>query len=424
MNSFLRNFDVVIIGGGPSGASAGIAYKKLNPSLKVAIVDKEIFPRDKSCGDAIGPGVISVLKRFSIQDILDEEPKVVSTSLSGPGQVLINNYIPEVKNKEDSIVYVIPRKELDYRILRKAINFGVEDFTGHKFDSMTKNINGWEVVISKDGIRKIFNTRLLVGADGANSRVRASLGLSSNEDKHKAIAIRAYIDSPNFIEYFNERSLFFEINVSAARGYAWAFPSRGNLINIGIGVPVHLFKKYKLNIDSLLESFILTLEKKGIIVNKVREKKSYMLPFASSLRELAHSNAALIGDAASMINPMSGEGIFYGMEAGYILANNTFDKIDSENLQKGLFNFEEEFKKRFNKHFLSCTLARIILQIPILTRRLLKIAKNDQHTIDFIVELLFDEAHLTPKELVFLTIKFLIPIKLLEIRAKNNTSRQ
>ena len=112
------------------------------------------------------------------------------------------------------------------------------------------------------------------------------------------------------------------------------------------------------------------------------------------------------------------------MEAGYILANNTFDKIDSENLQKGLFNFEEEFKKRFNKHFLSCTLARIILQIPILTRRLLKIAKNDQHTIDFIVELLFDEAHITLKELVFLTIKFLIPIKLLEIRAKNNTSRQ
>ena len=97
-------------------------------------------------------------KNFSIQDILDEEPKVVSTSLSGPGQVLINNYIPEVKNKEDSIVYVIPRKELDYRILRKAINFGVEDFTGHKFDSMTKNINGWEVVISKDGIRKKFNT--------------------------------------------------------------------------------------------------------------------------------------------------------------------------------------------------------------------------------------------------------------------------
>ena len=77
--------------------------------------------------------------RKVIQDILDEEPKVVSTSLSGPGQVLINNYIPEVKNKEDSIVYVIPRKELDYRILRKAINFGVEDFTGHKFDSMTKN---------------------------------------------------------------------------------------------------------------------------------------------------------------------------------------------------------------------------------------------------------------------------------------------
>ena len=51
-------FDVVIIGAGPSGSNAAISYKKLNPDLKIALVDKAIFPRDKSCGDAFGPGVI------------------------------------------------------------------------------------------------------------------------------------------------------------------------------------------------------------------------------------------------------------------------------------------------------------------------------------------------------------------------------
>ena len=66
----LEDFDVVIVGGGPSGANTAISYKKLNPSLKIAVFDKASFPRDKSCGDAIGPGVINALKRFGNEDIL------------------------------------------------------------------------------------------------------------------------------------------------------------------------------------------------------------------------------------------------------------------------------------------------------------------------------------------------------------------
>ena len=73
-----------------------------------------------------------------------------------------------------------------------------------------------------------------------------------------------------------------------------------------------------------------------------------------------------------MINPMSGEGIFYGMEAGYLLAQNTFDKINSEILIKA-FKLLQRINKRFNKHFLSCTLARLILQIPFMTKRLLNV---------------------------------------------------
>ena len=112
-----KNYDVLIIGAGPAGANAAISYKNLNSKLTVGLVDKAIFPRDKSCGDAIGPGVISALKRFNNEHILEGEPQVVSTTLYGPDNIGIQNYIPEVKNKEDSIVYVIPRVDLDNRIL-------------------------------------------------------------------------------------------------------------------------------------------------------------------------------------------------------------------------------------------------------------------------------------------------------------------
>ena len=414
-------YDVLIIGGGPSGSNAAISYKKFNPSLKVGLIDKSVFPRDKSCGDAIGPGVISALKRFNNEHILDHEPQVVSTTLYGPENIGIQNYIPEVKNKEDSIVYVIPRVDLDNRILNLAKDLEVDVFEGYSFVSFEKDLDNKLVVKIKNEHNIIkFGTKILVGADGANSRVRKQLNVKTNSDWHKAIAIRAYIDSPNYLEIFKERTLMFEINVSAEKGYAWAFPSKGQLLNIGIGVPLNIFKKEKLDINVLLRDFITQLRNRGVIVENVRDEKSYLLPFASSRPKFRNdTNVALIGDASSMINPMSGEGIFYGMEAGYLLAKNTHNLLDTQDLIKGISNYEKAFSKRFKKHYLSCALARLLLQSPFMTKRLLKVASNDQKTIDFVVELLFDEAYLTFSEVMKITYKFLLPTKLLMFLSKN-----
>ena len=421
MQNITKKYDVLIVGAGPAGSNAAISYKELNPSLRVGLIDKATFPRDKSCGDAIGPGVISALKRFNNEHILENEPKVVSTTLYGPDNIGIQNYIPEVKNKEDSIVYVIPRIDLDNRILNLAKDLDVDVTEGLSFVSFEENPNKNILVKFKNKDEEfLFSTKLLVGADGANSRIRKQLNLKQNSDWHKAIAIRAYIDSPNYIEIFNERTLMFEINVSAEKGYAWAFPSKGNLLNIGIGVPVSIFKKDKLNINQLLKDFIAQLESRGVIVENIRKQKSYMLPFASSRPKLKKNiNIALIGDASSMINPISGEGIFYGMEAGYLLAKNTNELVRSEELSSGILKYEKEFSNRFRKHYLSCALARLILQSPFMTKRLLKVASKDQDTIDFVIELLFDEAYLTLSEVIKISYKFLIPTRLLAFISKN-----
>ncbi len=421
MEKYTTLYDVLIIGAGPSGSNAAISYKNLNPNLKVGLIDKSIFPRDKSCGDAIGPGVISALKRFNNQHILDNEPQVVSTTLYGPENIGIQNYIPEVKNKEDSIVYVIPRIDLDNRILNLAKDLDVDVFEGYSFVSFEKDSDNKLIVEIKNGdnITKL-GAKILVGADGANSRVRKQLNVNTNSDWHKAIAIRAYIDSPNYLEIFKERTLMFEINVSAEKGYAWAFPSKGNLLNIGIGVPLNIFKKEKLDINVLLQDFITQLTNRGVVVENIRDEKSYLLPFASSRPKFKNDiNVALIGDASSMINPMSGEGIFYGMEAGYLLAKNTYNLIDSPDLTKGIADYEKAFSKRFRKHYLSCALARLLLQSPFMTKRLLKVASNDQNTIDFVVELLFDEAYLTFGEVMKIVYKFLLPSKVLMLLSKN-----
>ena len=420
-------FDVLIVGAGPSGSNTAISYKNLNPDLKVGLIDKAVFPRDKSCGDAIGPGVINALKRFNNEHILDNEPEVISTSLFGPDNIGIQNYIPKVKNKDDSVVYVIPRYELDNRIFNIAKDLNVTSLEDTRYINY-KNIEDEQVlkveIETSSKEKKFIFTKLLVGADGANSRVRKSLNLKQNSDLHKAIAIRAYINSPNYLEIFKERTLMFEINVSALKGYAWAFPSKDDLINIGIGMPLNLFKKDDMDINKMLDSFITTLESKGVVVNNLRMEKSYMLPFASSRPKLSHDKIALVGDAGSMINPMSGEGIFYGMEAGYLLAKETFSSFNSQNeneLNQNLKKYEKKLNQRFGKHFLSCTLARFILQSPFMTKRLLRIASVDKNTINFVVELLFDEARLTIKETFLLTFKFILPFKTLKFFSKSPT---
>jgi len=419
-----KQYDVIIVGAGPAGSNTAISYKHLNPDLNIAIFDKSQFPRDKSCGDAIGPGVINALKRFGNEHILNGEPEVVSTTLFGPKNIGIQNYIPEVKNKEDSVVYVIPRLDLDNRIFDLAKSLDVDSYEEYRYLGFDRTKDKKIAVTFKnsDGEEETYLTKILVGADGANSRVRKNLNLNQNTDWHKGVAIRAYIDSPNYLEIFKERSLMFEINVSALRGYAWAFPSKDTLINIGIGMPLSLFKKENKNINEMLNDFVETLESRGVIVDNIRMEKSYMLPFASSRPKLAHDQVALVGDAGSMINPMSGEGIFYGMESGFLLAENThnFLKNENEKINQGIRAYEKSFNKRFSKHYLSCALARLVLQSPFMTQRLLAIASIDQHTIDFVVELLFDEARLTIKEVVLLGSKFLLPLWLLKLLKTTN----
>ena len=297
----------------------------------------------------------------------------------------------------------------------------VDVFEGFSFNMFEEDSDKKLIVSIKNNNEEIkLKTKILVGADGANSRVRKQLNIDTNSDWHKAIAIRAYIDSPNYLDIFNERTLMFEINVSADKGYAWAFPSKGNLLNIGIGVPLNIFKKDKLDINKLLDDFVFQLEQRGVIVENIRDEKSYLLPFASSRPKIKKNiNVALIGDASSMINPMSGEGIFYGMEAGYLLAKNTYGILDNQNIKKGIDAYEKAFSRRFKKHYLSCALARLLLQSTFMTKRLLKVASNDQDTIDFVVELLFDEAYLTFGEVVKIVYKFLLPSKLLILLSKN-----
>ena len=391
------DYDVVIIGAGPAGSAAAIAYKRAAPDLRIALVDKSTFPRDKACGDGLGPGVLAVLADLGVSEIVEGERRVASVAIRGPLGTLTRGTFPALDEKA-AFGAVMERHRFDGRLHAAAIELGVSDFTGWRFVSSEVRGEGRVVELSRTSESFTMVTSLLVGADGASSRVRESLGAARNTDRHTGIGIRAYASvlTPSGRPL---DALFLDYEEQLNPGYGWVFPLRDGRCNIGAFMVVADRKERRLTTANLLGLFIRQLETRGYQISDVASERTYILPYAAGMPKLTHRRAALIGDAASMINPWSGEGIFYGMEAGRILAAETFRHLQpsQENLAPALRRFERRFRKRFSRHLKSCHLAHRVTRSQGVSARILRVADRDPKVFDHLVSLMFGEASVDPR---------------------------
>lgn len=390
------DYDVAIIGAGPAGSATAIAYKRAAPDLRIALVDKATFPRDKPCGDGLGPGAVEVLSELGVSEILDGETRVTDVEVRGPLTTMVLGALPILDDKAKCGA-VIKRVEFDDRLHTAALTLGVDDLTGQRFTYSQVQDNQRLVGLSRDGATSTMSVSLLVGADGSASRVRASLGVERNSDRHTGIGIRAYarILAPDGQP---PDTLFLDYEEHLIPGYGWVFPLEDGHCNIGVFMVVSDLKKRGLKTSQLLDSFIAHLEARGYRISDVTAERTYILPHAAGMPRLAHPRAALIGDAASMINPWSGEGIFYGMEAGRILATATADQLRTSDgsLAVALRLFERRFRKRFSWHFRSCYLAHRITQSRRASAGILRVAARDEKVFDYLVSLMFGDAGVDP----------------------------
>ena len=127
--------DVLVVGAGPAGCAAAIAVKRGQPSLKVTLVDKAVFPRDKVCGDGIGPGVVSVLEDLGITHVVDGETPISLCEVTGPQGAHFVTTLPKVKGRQLT-GYVIPRLTFDDRLRRAAENAGAIFLSEHHFSAI------------------------------------------------------------------------------------------------------------------------------------------------------------------------------------------------------------------------------------------------------------------------------------------------
>jgi len=256
----VRNFDVVVVGGGPAGCSA--AGHLARSGFSVLVIDRTTFPRDKACSDGITARAAEHLRRMD-PDLLNLGYPVrgVRVFYKRKGQD------PGVREFgfDDASIRLIPRTILDLKLKEWATRQGAESWEHTTCEAVTAEPNGGFLVRVRPGhssTRVDIRARLVVGADGATSVVRRAIGLKNDGQFCPGYGVRMYVENieglNSFVEIYLLAALWEELT---AIGSAWVFPVGPGRANVGVAVYKTRQAEPAPNLKHLLRNFFEWLKR-------------------------------------------------------------------------------------------------------------------------------------------------------------------
>ena len=330
-------YDVIIAGAGPAGLSTALSLAGTN--LAIALVEKESFPRDKICGDALSAAVMNVLKRLPdniYQDFLDFPMKTPSNGIRfiAPDHGFVD--VPFTINERPDTPasgFICKRIDFDNFLLEKVQRYkNIRVFQDFKISHAQVSNEG---VIISDG-KEELKAKMIVGADGIHSVIASSFSGNKLDHNHYSIATRAYFKNVKELHPrgYIELHFFKEL----LPGYFWIFPMQNDEVNVGLVMMFNRVRKSKQNLSkTMLDLIEKTPELKRRFGNATMTGKigGYGLPLGPVKKTLSGNRFLLTGDAASLIDPFSGEGIGNAMVSGEIAA-----QVIKKTFMKGDFSGE------------------------------------------------------------------------------------
>jgi len=372
-------YDVIVVGAGPAGSTA--AKFLCEKGLKVLLIDKSKFPRDKSCGGGIA---IRVIKKFSY---IEENGLIDSYSYGGFA------YFSYTENKvtlqrNEPIYAAIIRKDFDYGLVKLAIKSGTT-FIDRKMVKDVKIFKDRAMIILDDGTE--FESEIIIGADGVWSIVAKKTGLGQHGKKVGMCLFKEYpMNSKLLDEFFTEKRFgIMHHRVQGINGFGWVIPKKEHL-NIGIGEIKSLIKpsKEKINLKEIYNKYIDDLKKNKLIPQKLQigKVKGAVVP-AYPLKKTYSDRIILCGDAAGLVNPSTGAGIEYAMISGKIAAEVVYEalKIGNKNANF-LSKFQKIWKKDFGKDIKF--FLRIQKRWEKRTNRIIKLISRDKQLSEIALDIL------------------------------------
>ncbi|MEJ3654161.1 geranylgeranyl reductase family protein [Actinomycetes bacterium KLBMP 9759] len=283
--------DVAVVGAGPAGAASALRVLQLRPDARVLLLDAAAFPRDKTCGDGISAHVLELLEALGVRGLDELGPEVAGMRLRSPrGRVVAR---PCARPNR-----VIPRQVFDAHLVAAAVDKGAH--------LVRRRVRGIEVRDSHVVLDGEIAARVVIGADGANSTIRRLLGAPRTPPASTAVAIRGY--APTVLD---RDALVIEFSAGAYLAYAWSFPLwEGS--NVGFGV---FDRRGGTSRAELLDRLDELLPGHAPDPATVR---GHHLPLSTGPRHHPDGRVLLAGDAAALVNPLTGEGIFDAVASGVL----------------------------------------------------------------------------------------------------------
>jgi geranylgeranyl reductase family protein len=323
-------FDVVIVGGGPSGSSC--AYWLAQAGWNVCVVEKKTFPREKTCGDGLTPRSVYQLQAMGLEsEVAAHGHKYnglrsfgfgASLELQWPDHPVFPNY-----------GYTITRFNLDGLVANHAVAHGATLLSGCEVvdvlditPSLSGGLSGASGVVVKEketGTSAEIRARFVVVADGQNSRIGRALGTTRNRDWPMGMALRGYYTSDRHDEPWIDSHLDIrDPHGNVVPGYGWIFPLGDGRVNVGVGLLSTGGAWKGVNTTKLQEYFVAqTAEAWGLNEQTcLGPATGGRLPMGLAIGPRVGANTIAIGDATGTVNPFNGEGIAYGYESGRLAA--------------------------------------------------------------------------------------------------------
>ena len=351
----ILNTDVLILGAGPGGAATALFLAKEN--IPCIVVDKAVFPRDKICGDALSGKVVEILNRYdrSFVEKLSLDPiqlncwgvTFVAPNLEELSIPFRNKPKKTDEKREIAPGFITKRYDFDHFMVKEVKKHaGVNLMEGVEIDQFVKTPKGF-TCSDKSG-NYIIHAKLVIDGSGAHSQFAKKIGKLEVEKEHHCAGLRVYYKGVTGIKEGNYIELHFLKDFLP--GYFWIFPLADGQCNVGVGMRSDYVGKKRINLKTELNNIIQKypqLSERFKNAEPVDDIRGYGLPLGSKKRAISGDNYMLIGDAASLIDPFTGEGIGNAILSGYTAAQQAKEAIESKNFSgTALKKYDEAIYRR------------------------------------------------------------------------------
>ncbi|HXN08733.1 MAG TPA: NAD(P)/FAD-dependent oxidoreductase [Candidatus Acidoferrales bacterium] len=334
--------DVVVVGAGPAGSAA--AHTLSASGADVLMLERAHFPRDKSCGDGITAHAVDILHEMGVtfDRFGSKAVKTFGGIIGGPGGEMFAAHPPPTSDGTPIECWVVPRLLLDAEVAQAAVRAGARLKEGAAVTAVTRSNGTVSGVEYNDGtgVHRAA-AKVVIGADGAHSAVAQSLGIRLSSKRHLGFALRGYYEGVSDLRddleiyYFDEKLL---------PGYGWVFPTGPQTANVGIGLYSRELDRSARKLREILDQFIASVPNVAKRMARARplgRAIGWPLPVSSAHRPTVFNGAMLCGDAASLVDPLTGEGIFTALVSGRSAGRAALKALSADDASAGVLRDHE-----------------------------------------------------------------------------------